>query len=127
LSTFVRDVGSYTDERLCPRRPSEDVMDSLRKRTRRSPIGDERKAVAYVRVSTEEQLLGPKAQEDAIRAWSEKRGVSVVGWHVDQGVSGGTELGDRPGLMSALDALRDERAGLLVVAKRDRPLHEEYR
>lgn len=95
-------------------------MDSTRKRTRRSPSGDERKAVAYVRVSTEEQQLGPKAQEDAIRAWAEKRGVSVVAWHVDQGVSGGAELGERPGLMAALDALRDERAGLLVVAKRDR-------
>jgi DNA invertase Pin-like site-specific DNA recombinase len=32
----------------------------------------------------------------------------------------GCELGDRPALLAALDVLRDERVGLLVVAKRDR-------
>jgi len=95
-------------------------METPKKRTRRSPAGDEKKAVAYVRVSTDEQQLGPKAQQDSIRAWAEKRGVSIVAWCQDQGVSGAAELVDRPGLMAALDALGEHRAGLLVVAKRDR-------
>jgi DNA invertase Pin-like site-specific DNA recombinase len=95
-------------------------MDTPKKRSRRSPAGDEQKAVAYLRVSRDEQQLGPKAQEDTIRAWAEKRGVAIVAWHVDPGVSGGAELGERPALMAALEALGEHGAGLLVVAKRDR-------
>lgn len=44
----------------------------------------------------------------------------MVGWHEDRDVSGGRELGARPGLTAALLGLRDLSAGLLVVAKRDR-------
>lgn len=76
-------------------------------------------AVAYVRVSTDEQHLGPEAQRAAIAAWARGRGVVVVAWHEDQ-VSGGQALDDRPGLVAALASLRTTRAGLLVAAKRDR-------
>ncbi len=44
----------------------------------------------------------------------------VVAWHEDLGVSGGTALEDRPGLLAALDGLDAAGAGTLVVAKRDR-------
>jgi DNA invertase Pin-like site-specific DNA recombinase len=77
-------------------------------------------AVASIRVSTEDQNLGPEAQREAIRRWAEANGVTVVSWHVDQGVSGGAPLDKRPGLLAALDAVRDHGAGVLVVAKRDR-------
>ena len=77
-------------------------------------------AVAYVRVSTDEQKLGPEAQRAAIDAWAQREGVTVVGWHVDSGVSGGCDLADRPALVAALGELRAVGAGVLVVAKRDR-------
>jgi len=81
--------------------------------------GDPKVAVAIVRVSTEDQNLGPEAQRAAIAAWAERSGVSVVSWHEDR-LSGATPAEDRPGLFAALGALRQHRAGLLVAAKRDR-------
>jgi DNA invertase Pin-like site-specific DNA recombinase len=77
-------------------------------------------AVAYVRVSTETQDLGPDAQRAAIDRWASAQGVRVAAVHEDHGVSGGATLEKRPGLLAALDALPAHGAGLLVVAKRDR-------
>ncbi|MEZ4297390.1 MAG: recombinase family protein [Polyangiaceae bacterium] len=77
-------------------------------------------AVAYVRVSTDEQRLGPEAQRAAIEAWAQREGVTVAGWYTDAGVSGGSDLADRPALVAALADLRARRAGVLVIAKRDR-------
>jgi site-specific DNA recombinase len=77
-------------------------------------------AIAYLRVSTEEQRLGPEAQRASIEAWAVREGVSVSSWHVDQGVSGGLGVDERPALLEALAALRAHGAGVLVVAKRDR-------
>lgn len=87
---------------------------------RRSRPGDPRTAVAYLRVSTDDQRLGLDAQRATIEAWAQREGVSVVAWHVDAGVSGGSELDERAGLVAALGGLRAARAGVLVVGKRDR-------
>jgi len=43
-----------------------------------------------------------------------------VSWHVDTGISGGSDLADRPALLAALGELRARRAGIFAVAKRDR-------
>jgi site-specific DNA recombinase len=83
-------------------------------------------AVGYLRASTDEQRLGPEAQRAAIEAWAVREGVQVVAWCVDQGVSGGSDLGDRPALVDALSQLRTLAAGLLVVAKRDRLARDVY-
>jgi DNA invertase Pin-like site-specific DNA recombinase len=77
-------------------------------------------AVAYLRVSTEEQHLGPEAQRKQIERWAERESVTVAAWHVDQGISGAAGIDKRPGLAAALNDLRARRAGWLVVAKRDR-------
>jgi DNA invertase Pin-like site-specific DNA recombinase len=77
-------------------------------------------AVAYLRVSTEDQKLGPEAQRAAIESWATREGVTIKAWHLDQGVSGGAELDQRPALAAALASLGEHRAGQLVVAKRDR-------
>lgn len=77
-------------------------------------------AVAYIRVSTEDQRLGPEAQRASIEAWAAHQGVTVAAWHTDHGVSGGADLADRPALAAALADLRAHGAGLLLVAKRDR-------
>lgn len=81
--------------------------------------GDQSKAVAYLRTSTEDQNLGPEAQRAQISAWAERAGVEVIAWHEDR-ISGGKPVDERPALMSALDSLRQTGAGLLVAAKRDR-------
>src|SRR3972149_6369399 len=87
---------------------------------RRRPA-DASLAVGYIRASTEEQHLGPDAQRAALDTWARAHGVRLVAVHVDAGVSGATPIDKRPGLLAALDALRESGAGLLVVAKRDPP------
>ncbi len=77
-------------------------------------------AVAYIRASTDRQEIGPEAQRAAIESWAAREGVQVTAWHVDAGVSGATPIEGRPALCAALAALREHRAGVLVVAKRDR-------
>lgn len=77
-----------------------------------------RTAVAYTRVSTDDQQLGPAAQRAAIEAWAAREGIEVVGWHIDHGVSGAARLDRRPALMSAVAGLT--RGSVLVAAKRCR-------
>lgn len=84
------------------------------------PTTDPTLAVLYLRVSTSDQSLGPEAQVAAAERWARAEGVRVVATHADHGVSGGASLDRRPGLLAALDALKEHGAGLLVVAKRDR-------
>lgn len=72
-----------------------------------------------MRVSTEEQSLGPEAQRAAIEAWAAREGVTIMAVHEDR-LSGATDVPDRPGLLSALSDLGRLSAGVLVVAKRDR-------
>lgn len=82
--------------------------------------GNSKKAVAYIRVSTDDQALGPEAQRRAIEQWAARGGIEVVDWHEDLGVSGGRPLEECPGLLAAVDSLSEHRAGVLIVAKRDR-------
>ncbi|MCZ7684437.1 MAG: recombinase family protein [Sandaracinaceae bacterium] len=77
-------------------------------------------AVLYLRVSTTDQNLGPDAQLATVERWACANGVRILATHGDHGVSGGASLDRRPGLLAALDALKEHGAGLLVVAKRDR-------
>src|SRR5208283_5076480 len=77
-------------------------------------------AVAYIRVSKDDQKLGPEAQRASIEAWATREGVTVAAWHVDQGVCSVTAIDARPGLVGALASLRALGAGVLVAAKRDR-------
>ena len=84
------------------------------------PAADARLAVAYLRVSTEDQQLGPEAQRAALTAWADRTGVQIVAWYEDRGVSGAAAIDRRPALLAALDGLAEHGAGLFVVAKRDR-------
>jgi len=77
-------------------------------------------AVGYLRVSTDDQALGPESQKEQIARWAQTQKVTVVAFHSDVGVSGGAELDRRPALVEAVQSLEQHRAGLLVVAKRDR-------
>lgn len=77
-------------------------------------------AIGYIRVSTEEQTLGPEAQRAALIRWAETRGLQLVAIHEDRGVSGAAPLDRRPGLLAALASLDLHGASYLVAAKRDR-------
>jgi hypothetical protein len=68
--------------------------------------GNPKIAIASIRVSTEDQRLGPEARRAAIEAWAAREGVHVAAWHVDQGVSGAAPIEERPGLLGAISALR---------------------
>jgi DNA invertase Pin-like site-specific DNA recombinase len=82
--------------------------------------GDPRRAIGYIRVSTAEQKLGPRAQSEALELWSAREGVQLVACFIDAGISGATRIGRRKALLGALAALQSVDAGLLVAAKRDR-------
>lgn len=77
-------------------------------------------AVPYLRVSTDDQALGLEAQRAQIQAWATREGISLVSECVDSATSGGTEAEARPGLTEAIGQVLAKRAGILVVAKRDR-------
>jgi site-specific DNA recombinase len=81
---------------------------------------DKKTAVAYIRVSTDKQDLGPEAQLAAIGAWAAREGVTILERFEDVGVSGAADVEKRPGLAGALHSVRHNRAGWLAVAKIDR-------
>jgi DNA invertase Pin-like site-specific DNA recombinase len=83
-------------------------------------------AIAYLRVSTDEQTLGMDAQRSAISAWAAREGVTVAAWCEDMGVSGGAQMEDRPGLVEALRLVRELHAGRLVAHKADRIARDVY-
>ena len=80
------------------------------------------KLVAYIRISSDAQVdgYGLAAQETTIRRWSERYGHRLVEVVRDVGVSGAVDALDRPGLVSALQALHRGEAQGLVVARLDR-------
>jgi DNA invertase Pin-like site-specific DNA recombinase len=94
-------------------------MQNTNSRPARRSTGNPSLAVAYVRVSTEDQNLGPEAQRAAIERWASSHGVTVAARHEDR-LSGATPVEDRPALLAALASLREHGAGLLIAAKRDR-------
>ena len=79
------------------------------------------RAIAYVRVSTDEQArngLGLEAQDRACRQAAERLGIELAATFREEGLSGGLPIDKRPQLLAALSALR--RGDSLIVAKRDR-------
>lgn len=100
------------------------ALDRTRSRRARkveaAPVGS---AVAYLRVSTDEQAesgAGLAAQRSAIESVAAARGWTITAWHEDGGVSGGKAPHQRPGLAAALEAVQSSAAERLVVAKIDR-------
>lgn len=75
--------------------------------------------VGYVRVSTDDQQLGPEAQREALRRWCAGQGRQLVDVCEDC-TSGATPALARPGMQQALLTLRRHNAGVLLVTRRDR-------
>ena len=95
------------------------VGDGVHMNARRTARPDARRAVVYTRVSTDGQELSPEAQVAACAQWAARRGITIVAT-VQESVSGGAEVADRPGLLQALAELRTAGAGVLLVANRSR-------
>jgi len=79
-------------------------------------------AVAYIRVSTTEQLkgFGLEVQEKAIPRLLRVRGMKLVGVFRDEGQSGSNGLESRVGLAEALAMLKEHDSTQLVVYRLDR-------
>lgn len=73
-------------------------------------------AIGYTRVSTDSQAtdgISLDAQQARIRAWCQANGYTLVGLHVDAGLSG-CRSDNRPGLQSALSEACKSKAALVV-------------
>ena len=81
------------------------------------------RAVAYTRVSTEEQAtsgLGLAAQRATIATAVLGKGGTIVAELADEGISGSIAADERPGVAEALALIAAGTADTLVVAKLDR-------
>lgn len=94
-----------------------------RRRRRTTQTVNTSTAIAYLRVSTEDQAesgAGLAAQRTTIEAEAARRGWTIVGWFEDAGLSGGKSIEQRPGLRSAVEAVEAGQAHMLIASKLDR-------
>ena len=77
--------------------------------------------IAYLRVSTSHQELGPEAQRDMITAYAAEHGHTIVAWYEER-ISGGADLDKRQVLLDAIGALSEgmQRAGWHGVGRHSR-------
>jgi DNA invertase Pin-like site-specific DNA recombinase len=83
-------------------------------------IREGKRAVLYVRVSTDEQSASIQAQRETCTRLANQHGYEIVAEFVDENVSGAIAIDKRPALKRALRALADDEADRLIVAKLDR-------
>jgi DNA invertase Pin-like site-specific DNA recombinase len=96
------------------------MANTTRRRTRSGTPSDPTKVIGYVRVSTGEQALGPKAQRTFLLAWCEAHRCKLIELVSDQGIGGAAPAEQRPGLSAALAGVKQHGTGALLVATRDR-------
>jgi len=77
-------------------------------------------ALGYVRVSTDEQVLGAEAQERAIRDYAARNGLELVAVYRDVGVSGGVPALERPGFRALVEHARREGVRHVIIYSLDR-------
>ncbi|GJD72574.1 recombinase family protein [Methylobacterium goesingense] len=85
------------------------------------------RAVAYLRVSTDEQAsngFGLETQERALRAFAESQAYELVELVTDPGVSGATRPAERPGFGRILELAEAKAFSILLVYKFDRLARE---
>ena len=71
------------------------------------------RAVAYLRVSTDEQDVS--SQRFAIERWASERGVEVVAWFEDDAVSGGVSPWERPGFRRLIEYISNNKDTRLLL------------
>ncbi len=86
------------------------------------------KSAAYLRVSTENQTAedryGMDAQRHAINEYCRAKGIEIIAWYEDPGISGSTL--DRPGLQQLLSDAGQGEFKQVIVAKMDRVARDLY-
>ena len=90
---------------------------------RKRQITNRTKAIGYVRVSSKQQRDEGSSltdQRDEIIRHCVISNLELIDIYEDGGISGGKDESGRPGLAAALNAVRDERASVLVVKHVDR-------
>ena len=70
------------------------------------------KAVAYVRVSTDEQ--DPKGQSLVLENYAIERGYKIVEWFRDEGVSGSVDPLERPEFQAMLEYIQDKDIDVIL-------------
>jgi DNA invertase Pin-like site-specific DNA recombinase len=83
-------------------------------------IRDGKRAVLYIRVSTDEQSASIEAQRETCIRLANQHRYEIIAEFVDENVSGAITIDKRPALKRALRALADNEADRLIVAKLDR-------
>jgi DNA invertase Pin-like site-specific DNA recombinase len=80
------------------------------------------KALAYMRCSGRGQIDGDTwdRQQEAITRYATTNGIEVVEWYRDEGLSGKTELENRPGLAACLERVESNGVRLVIVESADR-------
>jgi site-specific DNA recombinase len=81
------------------------------------------RAIAYIRVSTEEQARDGSsvaAQRSAITRYADANGITIVQWAEDLGVSASARFEDRPGGSAAFAVLAARGADALIATAIDR-------
>jgi DNA invertase Pin-like site-specific DNA recombinase len=94
-----------------------------RTRRRRLTINRDAPLAAYARVSSERQAdsgISIAGQRSTIAEYARRHGLEVGSWHADEGVSGSKRADRRPGLRTALEAIRSGQASGVICAKVDR-------
>lgn len=83
-----------------------------------------KRAVIYLRVSTQEQAkpghYGLDAQASDSEHFAVKQGYTVIATVRDEGISGTKPVGERPGLAAAMTLCDQGKADVIIVAKQDR-------
>lgn len=100
-----------------------------RARRRRTVQRMDNLAVAYLRVSTQDQAkygVSLDAQRSSIQAFAAARGLTIASWHVEEGVSGSVAPEERPALGAALAELATGPAKTLLFMRVDRVGRDSY-
>jgi site-specific DNA recombinase len=87
------------------------------------------KAIAYIRVSTEEQVAkgqGLEIQGKEINEYSEKNKLDIVKIFCDEGVSGANEINKRKGLNDLLNYCKSNKVDKVLITKIDRLARDVY-
>jgi DNA invertase Pin-like site-specific DNA recombinase len=83
---------------------------------------DLRKAFGYLRVSSNGQSEGDgfPRQRGTIKRWAAANGIVIVQWFEEKGVSGKTDLENRPALQELMVALASNGVRTVLIEKLDR-------
>ncbi len=85
-------------------------------------MSDQPRALSYLRVSSKGQIDGDgfDRQRDSIRSWMSANGVAHLGEFCEEGVSGTTDLLNRPALTRLTERILEGGIDMVIIEKADR-------